>query len=130
MNNNSNCDGRQGMIRNRMDMRNSMDMSYQKKAMMGGCPQGQIMSRAHTGYDECSNARVVSGCNECVNTRTVKTCNNDCGNTTDTMHGKAIAMAYVPWQQFGCTYEPMQGLHAGTIFPELEKPFYGRRGMR
>jgi len=55
---------------------------------------------------------------------------NDCGDTTDTMRGKAIAMAYVPWHQFGCTYEPMQGLHAGTIFPELEKPFYGRRGMR
>ena len=49
---------------------------------------------------------------------------------TDTMREKAIGMAYVPWQQFGCTYEPMQGLQAGTIFPELEKPFYGRRGMR
>ncbi|MBQ3030840.1 MAG: spore coat associated protein CotJA [Agathobacter sp.] len=41
-----------------------------------------------------------------------------------------LAMGYVPWQTFECTYEPMQGLRAGTIFPELDKPFYGRRGMR
>lgn len=118
MNNSNNCDSRAGMMRNRIDMRNSMDMSCQKKVMMGGCTQGQIMPRTHAGYNECSNTRMI------------KHCDNECGDTTDTMHGKAIAMAYVPWQQFGCTYEPMQGLHAGTIFPELEKPFYGRRGMR
>ncbi len=61
-------------------------------------------------------------CSSCGNTV-------NCGNTTDTMRGRALAMGYVPWQQFGCTYEPMQGLQAGTIFPELDKPFYGRRGM-
>lgn len=39
-----------------------------------------------------------------------------------------IAMAYVPWQRFGQTYELSKGLCAGTIFPELNKPFCGKRG--
>ena len=38
------------------------------------------------------------------------------------------AMAYIPYQQFNTIYSPEQGLNAGTIFPELDKPFYGRRG--
>lgn len=39
-----------------------------------------------------------------------------------------IAMAYVPWQHFEHVYEPDRALAIGTIFPELNKPFYGRRG--
>ena len=38
-----------------------------------------------------------------------------------------IAMAYVPWQHMRELYEPAQALRAGTLFPELDKPFYGRR---
>ena len=38
------------------------------------------------------------------------------------------AMAYVPYQQFSNIYTPEQGFDNGTIFPELNKPFYGRRG--
>ena len=37
-----------------------------------------------------------------------------------------LAMAYVPMQQQGEMYEPEAGLQAGTIFPDLDKPFYGR----
>lgn len=40
-----------------------------------------------------------------------------------------IAMAYVPWQRFGQTYDPCKALNAGTIFPELDKPFLGKRGV-
>ena len=36
------------------------------------------------------------------------------------------AMAYVPFQQFDSpTYSPLQGLESGTMFPVLNKPFYG-----
>lgn len=42
----------------------------------------------------------------------------------------ALTMAYVPWQQFSETYEPAKALKIGTIFPELDKPFYGRRARR
>ena len=33
------------------------------------------------------------------------------------------AMAYVPFQQYGTVYQPEQALTAGTLFPDLDKPF-------
>lgn len=42
----------------------------------------------------------------------------------------ALAMAYVPWQHFDKVYEVDKALQYGTIFPELNKPFYGRRGVQ
>ena len=39
----------------------------------------------------------------------------------------ALAIAYVRWQEMGCVYEPEDGFAHGTIFPDLNKPFYGRR---
>ena len=44
----------------------------------------------------------------------------------DEVNGMTIAMAYVPWQDWENVYEPCKGLEVGTIFPELELPFYGR----
>lgn len=41
-----------------------------------------------------------------------------------------VAMAYVPWQYFHMTYDLHKALMAGTIFPELHKPFCGKRGCR
>jgi len=41
-----------------------------------------------------------------------------------------VAMAYVPWQQWGMVYELEKALCVGTIFPELNKPFCGVRGGR
>ena len=39
-----------------------------------------------------------------------------------------IAMAYVPWQEFQGMYDDLEKDYcAGTIFPELDKPFTGRR---
>lgn len=38
-----------------------------------------------------------------------------------------IAMGYVPWQYLNTLYEPDKALQVGTIFPELNKPFEGRR---
>lgn len=45
------------------------------------------------------------------------------------LSGLPLAMAYVPWQTFGNTYEPCKALQLGTIFPELCKPFCGKRGV-
>ena len=39
----------------------------------------------------------------------------------------ALAIGYVKWQELFETYDPEKGYVAGTIFPELNKPFYGRR---
>ncbi len=39
-----------------------------------------------------------------------------------------VAMSYVPWQHFEKIYENLEeGFCQGTIFPELNKPFTGRR---
>ena len=39
-----------------------------------------------------------------------------------------LAMAYVPWQQLCNVYEDLdEALQNGTLFPELNKPFTGRR---
>lgn len=39
-----------------------------------------------------------------------------------------VAMAYVPWQRFDKMYDDLEkAFCAGTIFPELDKPFTGRR---
>jgi len=38
-----------------------------------------------------------------------------------------VAMAYVPWQRFKM-YENLEDAYCnGTIFPDLNKPFLGRR---
>ena len=44
--------------------------------------------------------------------------------------GRSLAMVYAPCQAFEGVYEPMAGLAAGTIFRELEKPFYGARRLK
>ena len=38
-----------------------------------------------------------------------------------------IAMTYTPMQQWKTTYSPAEALKRGTVFPELELPFEGRR---
>lgn len=49
----------------------------------------------------------------------------------DKMRNFPIAMAYVPMQQAPVLYENLEdGFCKGTIFPELDKPFTGRRGKR
>ena len=39
-------------------------------------------------------------------------------------------MAYVPMQMFTSAYDLNYALSAGTIFPQLCKPFCGKRGVR
>lgn len=67
---------------------------------------------------------------------------NDCGCTVEEMYreakkgelcceedmpGKALAMAYVPWQSWRMLYEICEGFKTGTIFKELDLEFLGRR---
>ncbi|MFU0827763.1 MAG: Spore coat associated protein JA (CotJA) [Lachnoclostridium sp.] len=40
----------------------------------------------------------------------------------------SLAMAYIPIQQFKDLYDPEYALKAGTIFKELDLPFYGTGG--
>lgn len=45
------------------------------------------------------------------------------------MNNMPVAMAYVPWQHFNTVYDVDKALQCGTIFPELNKPWYGKRGV-
>ena len=50
---------------------------------------------------------------------------NGCGQDYGQM---TVTMAYVPWQQFGRTFELDKALQVGTIFADLDRPFLGRGG--
>ena len=51
------------------------------------------------------------------------------GGTAPLPEDPVPAMAYVPFQQWGQIYEQEErALDAGTLFPVLDKPFFGREG--
>ncbi len=124
MGNNGNCDVCAGNTRNQMDMRR------QKAAMYDRYSRGQMMPRNQSGCDTCGNTRMANSCDTCGGARVTNACDDCGGSARDELRGMPLAMGFVPWQKFECTYDTMEGFRAGTIFPELDKPFYGRRGYR
>ena len=50
---------------------------------------------------------------------------NDCSmnHSMERIDQYPVAMAYVPWQKYGETFDLEKGFHTGTIFPELDLPF-------
>lgn len=50
-------------------------------------------------------------------------------NTEDMMSQLRLARVYVPIQQFGAVYSPMQALRRGTLFPDLDIPYVPPTGM-
>ncbi len=50
--------------------------------------------------------------------------NNDFSKTP--LDELPLTMSYTPMQKLGVLYEEAEGLCRGTIFPELDKPFYGK----
>lgn len=44
-------------------------------------------------------------------------------SSCDEVNRCPLAMAYVPWQCWGNTYEPAVALQRGTIFPDLDLPW-------
>lgn len=57
--------------------------------------------------------------------------NNNCDDNCETNDCYCqIAIANVPMQQWKGTYPVEKGFMRGTIFQELDLPFYGRRNKR
>lgn len=50
--------------------------------------------------------------------------------TCEELSNLPLAMAYVPWQEWGCLHEPETGFRRGTIFQSLDKPFQGIGGCQ
>ena len=48
----------------------------------------------------------------------------------ETINSDVLAMAFVNMQPFDAVYSLSDGLKAGTIFPDLDKPFLEGRDMR
>lgn len=105
------------------------NMRRQRNTMDDRYARSQMMRNPQMDCDECGNARILDRRDD-DRGRDRNQCDDDCSRSRDMLYGVPLAMGYVPWQNFECTYEPAQALQAGTIFPELDKPFYGRRGMR
>lgn len=60
------------------------------------------------------------------------TAERGCGGTPEPAYIRpeyVPGMAYVPWQYFTTVYETDRALEAGTLFPELDKPFMPGRGV-
>ena len=112
------------------DMMRQREMMYQRNMNMSRNQMNARNMNCNCEVNEpCVQPQMNNKCdNGC--TRTNNGCEDDCSRGRDMLYGVPLAMGYVPWQNFECTYEPAQALQVGTIFPELDKPFYGRRGMR
>lgn len=46
----------------------------------------------------------------------------------DPLRHLPLAIAYVPWQRWNQICPLEKALQIGTIFPELDQPFLGKRG--
>lgn len=73
----------------------------------------------------------MPNCNCNQRERMARSCNSNYspGSSDCDLSNMPIAMAYVPWQHFDTVYEVDKALGCGTIFPELYKPFLGKRGV-
>lgn len=76
---------------------------------------------------------------ECMSARTVEQGNCSANHHQEKCHPKISpmpvdemtpAMGYVPWQKFTDSFDLCYGLQVGTIFPELCRPFCGKRGWK
>lgn len=50
-----------------------------------------------------------------------------CHDTNRSCGDMVLAMAYVPDQKWGDLYDECVALQRGTLFPDLDKPFTGRK---
>jgi len=66
----------------------------------------------------CGNSNPPSrGCNP--------NCDAESSLYNDQLKGMALAIGYVPWQQWCKVYDLCKGLNQGTIFPPLDLQFCG-----
>ena len=82
------------------------------------CDRLSVSHPAHrAGLDFCTES---ASCADSVS----------CSENIRTISDYVLAMAYVPWQEWGSLYDPRQGFCCGTIFEDLNKPFQGTGGCR
>ena len=88
-----------------------------ENSRMSGCGCGNSRESRENGGNSRSN-----GCG-CGNSSSDM--DNDCRNSC--LRGNSLAMVYSPCQRFENIYDTTEGLCRGTIFRDLDKPFWGGR---
>ncbi len=128
-----NNSGRAMQSRNygRMDGRQGTDCGCGKQEVKKdtdcGCMRQEVKQESDCGCEKQEVKEAVDcGCSIESMYREVKK-NGICSTCEQDMPGKALAMAYVPWQTWRKLYEICEGFKAGTIFKELDLEFAGRR---
>ncbi len=107
------------------EVKPDMDCGCKKPDMDCGCKMTEVKPGMDCG---CKKPEVNPGmdCGCAVENMYRDVRNNGVCREED-MPGKALAMAYVPWQSWRKLYEVCEGFSTGTIFKELNLEFYGRR---
>lgn len=129
--NNGNNYGRAMRDRNyrRADGRQGMDCGCDKKEIKNetdcGCGKRETRNEGDCGCGR-NDVRSETDCG-CSTESMYREMRRDGACCEEDMPGKALAMAYVPWQTWRKLYEICEGFSAGTIFKELDLEFSGRR---
>lgn len=97
----------------------------------GNMNRGMTAYQANRMMSNCSTRDNADyGCKEEKSEdyrHTADSCYKDsCNQATAPVDSMMVAMAYVPWQQWGDTFDYEKALQCGTIFEELVKPWIGR----
>lgn len=76
----------------------------------------------------CNSKSSMNRNNDCMQemSQTYRCDMHSCNQATEPVDSMMIAMAYVPWQQWGEIYDYEKALQCGTIFDDLNKPWTGR----
>lgn len=107
-----------------------MDNCYMCNSNQRGCCASDNRYECPTKVS-CESQMTACPCRQGVMGRTVPTRYAECNHLkNDELAGMPLAMAYVPWQYWNQVYGPDCALEAGTIFPELVKPFVATRCYR
>ena len=110
-------------------------------ATTNSCGCGCVCGNSHESRENSENSR-MSGCgcgisresrenggnsrsNGCGCGNSSSDMDNDCRNSC--LRGNSLAMVYSPCQRFENIYDTTEGLCRGTIFRDLDKPFWGGR---
>ena len=116
------------MMTNQMNRRQENDCGCKTDDVMPGmdcgCKKPEVMSGMDCGCKKEEKKETDCGCAVESMYRDMKKEDMCC---EEDMPGKALAMAYVPWQTWRKLYEVCEGFATGTIFKELNLEFYGRR---
>ena len=126
-------DGRQGMDCGcgKQEMKRAMDCGCNKQDVKKetdcGCKKQEVMQATDCECKKQDEKREKDcGCSVESMYHEMKQ-NGSCMECEEDMPGKALAMAYVPWQTWRKLYEICEGFKTGTIFKELDLEFMGRR---